>query len=362
MSFTQTYVEKYIYEKGDELLSSYKNSQSLVEIKCGVCKQVSSKTFSSYKQGIGCKYCKGNVKHTIEFVRDKIKEGGDLLISSEYKNARTPLEVQCSKCKNIYNIRYDDYRRGKRCGNCNGKHKLSYDDVKKRIEEGGNTLVSTTYINYHSKLTIRCSSCSKNYSINLANYSYGYRCNYCAIIKNTELKKHSYEYVFNYVQENGELLKSETYVNSLTKLDIQCHKCKTIYKLCFSHFKKGVRCSKCNMSRGENEIFRILKKYKLQFETQKRFKNCFNKKTLPFDFYIDDVFQLCIEYNGIQHYKAVPRFGGEIALERVKKSDSIKKKFCEENNIPFLIIPYWDQKNIENILEKYVEDHAYFYV
>ena len=35
--------------------------------------------------------------------------------------------------------------------------------------------------------------------------------------------------------------------------------------------------------------------------------------------------------------------------DRIKK-DKIKEQFCIDNNIDLLIIPYWDFKNIEFIL------------
>ncbi len=77
-------------------------------------------------------------------------------------------------------------------------------------------------------------------------------------------------------------------------------------------------------------------------------------KTLPFDFYITKL-NLYIEYNGEQHYRPV-QFGGmpiEKAKDRFvsqKNRDGIKKKYCYENNLSLLIIPYWEKDNIENIL------------
>jgi hypothetical protein len=56
----------------------------------------------------------------------------------------------------------------------------------------------------------------------------------------------------------------------------------------------------------------------------------------------------CIEYNGIQHYEA--SFGEE-SFRRTKISDKIKLKFCKDNNINFIRIPY-TIKNIERYLLK----------
>jgi hypothetical protein len=36
--------------------------------------------------------------------------------------------------------------------------------------------------------------------------------------------------------------------------------------------------------------------------------------------------------------------------ERTKEHDKIKNRYCEENNINLLRIPYWETKNIETII------------
>ena len=50
------------------------------------------------------------------------------------------------------------------------------------------------------------------------------------------------------------------------------------------------------------------------------------------------------EYTGIR--------GMKYNLEIVQKRDSIKTKYCKDNNIKLIRIPYWDFKNIDTILTK----------
>ena len=38
-------------------------------------------------------------------------------------------------------------------------------------------------------------------------------------------------------------------------------------------------------------------------------------------------------------------------LETTKYNDKIKDKYCVDNNIKLLRIPYWEFENIENILK-----------
>ena len=75
------------------------------------------------------------------------------------------------------------------------------------------------------------------------------------------------------------------------------------------------------------------------------------KHSLPFDFVIfNDESKpiLVIEYDGIHHYKSI--YGNEEDLNKRKKYDKYKDEYCKNNNIEILRIPYFEFKNIENIL------------
>lgn len=63
---------------------------------------------------------------------------------------------------------------------------------------------------------------------------------------------------------------------------------------------------------------------------------------------------MCIEYNGIQHYKSVKFFGGDDGLKITKKRDNIKKQYCKNNNINYKIISYKD--NIKNKIIKIINE------
>jgi len=63
-------------------------------------------------------------------------------------------------------------------------------------------------------------------------------------------------------------------------------------------------------STGENSIREYLNINNMVFESEKTFENCRNIKVLRFDFYCPNE-NLCIEYDGKQHYQSVDYFGGE---------------------------------------------------
>lgn len=108
----------------------------------------------------------------------------------------------------------------------------------------------------------------------------------------------------------------------------------------------GTGCPSCSETKGERKIRLFLQENNINFEYQKRFENCKNKNILPFDFYLPEL-NICIEYDGIQHYECIDWFGGCESLKTLQKRDNIKTKYCLDNGIELIRINYKD-----NIVEK----------
>ena len=116
---------------------------------------------------------------------------------------------------------------------------------------------------------------------------------------------------------------------------------------------KGSNCPICNISKGEAEVIKVLKKYSVLHQPQYTIEGCRYKALLPFDCAIlsnENNLIALIEYDGELHYFAVDYFGGEANLKITKKRDRIKNKYCKQNKIPLLRIPYWDFNRIEELV------------
>ena len=105
------------------------------------------------------------------------------------------------------------------------------------------------------------------------------------------------------------------------------------------------------MSSGEFFISKFLEENNIKFIHNKRFENCRDKLSLPFDFYLPD-YNVCIEYQGEQHFKEIPFLTycthdkkvlnkNEVGLEERQHKDNIKKEFCKNNNIKLLEPAYY---------------------
>src|SRR5690606_6725556 len=82
----------------------------------------------------------------------------------------------------------------------------------------------------------------------------------------------------------------------------------------------------------------------IKFESQKKFNDCKSIRKLPFDFYLPD-YNLCIEYDGIQHFEPIDFFGGINSYKNLIKRYAIKSNFCYVNGIELLRIKYNDNIN-----------------
>jgi hypothetical protein len=106
------------------------------------------------------------------------------------------------------------------------------------------------------------------------------------------------------------------------------------------------------MSYGEKKIYDFLIKNNIEFKYDKNIKGCNYKCQLRFDFQILNR-NICIEFDGEQHFKPKKYYGGEKEFAKVKKRDQIKNLFCEVNNIKLIRLPYNLKDNeINEILNK----------
>lgn len=116
-------------------------------------------------------------------------------------------------------------------------------------------------------------------------------------------------------------------------------------------------------SKGEKHIAKLLDGFKIKYETEKKFSNCLgdgNFAALPFDFYLESFDKkLIIEVDGDQHFKPAGLYGGEEGFQKRRRYDLKKDKYCFDNNINLIRIPYsqvfqLDKNNFFTMLKKFL--------
>lgn len=122
---------------------------------------------------------------------------------------------------------------------------------------------------------------------------------------------------------------------------------------------RGDQCPFCASSKGEKIIKDWLDKKCINYKQEYKLSDCKSKRQLPFDFGIfnenKELLGL-IEYQGRQHYQPIEYFGGLKSLLMVQKNDKIKKTYCDDNQIPLLVISFTDFEFIDNKLLYFINN------
>ena len=169
-------------------------------------------------------------------------------------------------------------------------------------------------------------------------------------IKNKNGSSHS-EYVEKLSNVNPNIVTLEEYVNTETKIKHKCKVCEHEWSVKPANILSGKGCPQCNESHGERSIGNYLTTNCIGYVQQHTFDDCKDTRKLPFDFYIPEL-NMCIEYDGEQHFKTVDYFGGEEGLKIRQLHDQIKTNYCKNNNILLLRVRY--DEDIEKKLHSFI--------
>ena len=300
-----------------------------------------------------------NQKLTYDFVKQQFTAHGCTLLEKEYVNANTPIRYICS-CGHESKITYGNFSVGKRCMRCRGQKsaaafKLSHIDVDAYFTKNNCQLLDV-YVNNRTPMRYVC-CCGRKARISFDNFQKGKRCRRCGVQKRTGLSKFTHEEVAKYFSDHGcKLLDHYTNTRTLVNYICACgHESQTTY----NRFKLGKRCKHCRQSIGEQMIEHHLKSAGCKFTREYKHPTCKNMRSLSFDFAVETSQGLMlIEYQGRQHYEPV-NFGSKKydylhEFRETQKRDNVKRKWCQHNCIQLLEIPYYEFKNIEQILGKFI--------
>lgn len=160
----------------------------------------------------------------------------------------------------------------------------------------------------------------------------------------------------------------------ITPFDVTCKSDKKVWWKCSfcslsylalvkDRTRKGrIGCSNCLLSKNETKISEILDELQITYIAQYRFKDCKDKRSLPFDFVVfkDNKPLLIIEYDGEHHYHPWRFKDKEFAIKKLKdtqRRDKIKNEYCEMKGIDLLRIPYWETEKIGAIIKDKLIEH-----
>lgn len=210
-------------------------------------------------------------------------------------------------------------------------------------------VIADTYQTTKTKIKCKCTVCGHYWKAKPSHLLDGHGCPRCKAIKTGERCVKTHEQFMNDLSKmNPQIEILGHYKTAIKKLKCKCKKDGHEWGATPNSLLNGYGCPKCSESKGERQIAGILDALKIAFTREHRFDNCKHKYRLSFDFFLPE-YNCCIEYDGIQHFEPIDKFGGLNGLKGNQKRDKIKDLYCQENNINLIRIPYTEE-NIEAFL------------
>jgi hypothetical protein len=251
-----------------------------------------------------------------------------------------PVKIICP-IHGVFKQRIFEHIKGIGCAKCAGVGKFTQEEFIEKANKVHNNKYDyskVNYVNSSTKVEIICPTHGSFFQTP-ANHLQGQNCPKCAKTSDAQ----TFIEKANKIHNNKYDYSKVNYLGSARKVEIICPKHGSFWQTPNSHLCNA-GCPSCANSRGEDYLRKIFIENKINFEAQKTFEGCKDKKLLRFDFYLPD-FNTCIEYQGIQHYEVCDksfckrRFSvSKKQLEYTKKHDQIKRDFCKCNNIKELEI------------------------
>jgi hypothetical protein len=241
------------------------------------------------------------------------------------------------------------------CSYCSGRGKTN-EDIIPLIKNKDVELISK-YKGNEKPIDCRCRKCGNEWTtLPKVLITNGSGCPICGRLKAVKSETKTKEQFIKELKEvNPNIEALGNYVNTHTKIKCRCKIDGAIWNAYPANLlNNSAGCPCCNMSVGERMLLDILKKLNINFVSQYIIDGCkliFNLKFDAFD--IDN--NIAFEYNGEQHYKPIDFAGkGEEwarqEFEKIVKRDNVKIEYCRNNNIPMIVVPYWERDNMESYI------------
>jgi len=221
----------------------------------------------------------------------------------------------------------------------------------------------TIYTLSRNNINIHCKKHNHTFIKTANNHLMGQGCPLCSTeLDIIRMSKTTEEFISDAKRVHGDKYNySKTkYINAYTHVTIICPIHGEFNQTPSTHIYSMSGCAKCRISHKVREICEILTHMNIEYFMEYTFPNCKHKLLLPFDFYIPSL-NLCIEYDGEQHFKPFRFYkDSQKNLDKlyiIQHRDKIKTQYCKDNNIGLLRISYLDT-DIKYILNNEVHSTA----
>lgn len=358
-------VSKIVSDRGYELISvdsEVISGKTIVAFKCS-CHGEKTLQFSRFVSGRGCNEC--NAKYTHKRVSEErdIQDCKDKnLIYVETKSqviGKTSYVMVSFICNNhaekgVQTVKRSCLHFSKLpCKYCT-KRNLSPSELREVINDSKLEYIEVLTTNIKSvkeHVKCKCNLHNETYETLVESVIEKRGCPQCTLEKRRNyLTFDEAKIKLNNNKTGVELLD---YKQCKLPITVKCENCGEVWNTLIT---SPSPCPNCDSKYiGESLVYQFLKNNNVTFVTQHKFKDCVDKKELVFDFYLPEL-NMCIEYNGKQHYMPIKFFGGEPRYQKQLLHDEIKREYCKNNNITLIEIKYTENtyNKIEKILKSVI--------
>lgn len=268
-------------------------------------------------------------------------------VVGSYINRKTKIFHRCLIDGYEWEVAPNNLLNGTGCPLCAGKVKTTQTFLTEMNAINENIIILGSYTSAKDKILCKCKIDGHMWHAAPTMLLRGSGCPVCSGVK----KKTTSEYVKEVELIHPNILVIGEYINAKTKILHRCTIDDYVWEADPHHILSGRGCPLCNSSKGEKSILNYLKGIGVQFERQYVFPDCKNVFMLPFDFYLPE-YNVCIEYDGIQHFQPIDFFGGIDGFKARRKNDLIKTTYCLSQKIPLLRISY--DQNVIDVLKVFL--------
>ena len=244
-------------------------------------------------------------KLSYEYVKEQIESTGYKLLSSSYINSQSPLTIHCSNPEHPpYNVKYYNFQQGKRCPYCYGNAPIKFEEKENFITLQKYKLISNVDSRH---VIVSCPDPSHpEYKTSFYAFKNGGRCAYCY----GNVRK-DYNEVKEHIENLGYRLLSTQYINKNEKLRFLCPNNHT-FEMTYGNFNNGKqRCPECSISKKKtyNFIKENIEKYGFLL-IDDEYVNA--KKKMSIRCLNNHIFQMC--WNSWQRGARCPKCAGNSPL------------------------------------------------
>lgn len=266
-----------------------------------------------------------------------------------YFGIGSPSEIQCAYCGRVISVsRASNFLAKNKVFGCRFCHEsrwgreTKWAEIKKRY-----TVEPFSYSGTHRSYKFTCKKCGAERIGTFGNLYRHISCR-CEGQKNGWTVSELNARLANRYVVLADKVQGVSY-----KTDIRCVRCGKIWNVRLADVlcsdKAG--CPSCRyldkQSLGEAMVERCLNTLGVEYDREVFLRNSLQR----FDFFIPSL-NTAIEYNGAQHYKYTEMFHGDMDgfLSQLER-DRRKARYCQENEINLLVIPYsWKENKVLHFL------------